>query len=92
MSIEDLLSIPSRRQFLTQSAFGIGSFALAHLLRQDGLLAADGPAKPGEQRRSVVDNTLAERILGWRPSVTLADGLRQTVDFFRARAAAASRQ
>jgi hypothetical protein len=38
----------SRRQFLTQSAFGIGSFALAHLLRQDGLLADSGPPKPGE--------------------------------------------
>jgi hypothetical protein len=36
-----------RRDFLARSAFGIGAFALAHLLRQDGLLA-DGPAKPGE--------------------------------------------
>jgi hypothetical protein len=39
---------PSRRQFLAQSAFGIGSFALAHLLKQDGLLAESGPPKPGE--------------------------------------------
>ena len=39
--------IPSRRQFLAESAFGIGAFALAHLLKQDGLLAAE-PAKPGE--------------------------------------------
>ena len=39
--------LESRRQFLTQSAFGIGSFALAHLLRQDRLLA-DIPSKPGE--------------------------------------------
>ena len=38
----------TRRQFLAQSAFGIGSFALAHLLRQDGLLSTDGPPKPGE--------------------------------------------
>ena len=39
----------SRRTFLTSSAFGIGAFALADLLRRDGLLAADapGPAKPG---------------------------------------------
>jgi hypothetical protein len=38
----------SRREFLAQSAFGIGSFALAHLLQQDGLLAESGPPKPGE--------------------------------------------
>ena len=34
----------SRRHFLTGSSMGLGSLALAHLLRQDGLLAA--PAKP----------------------------------------------
>jgi Protein of unknown function (DUF1501) len=37
----------SRRAFLANSAFGVGAFALAHLLRQDGLLA-DAPKKPGE--------------------------------------------
>ncbi len=44
-----------------------------------------GPAKPGEQQRSVIDNTLAKRILGWQPQVNLDEGLRQTVAFFRAR-------
>ena len=38
---------PTRREFLTQSAFGIGAFALAHLLKTDGLLAAES-SKPGE--------------------------------------------
>ncbi|QEH38139.1 hypothetical protein OJF2_67370 [Aquisphaera giovannonii] len=38
---------PTRRDFLASSAFGIGAFALAHLLRRDGLLA-DVPSKPGE--------------------------------------------
>ncbi len=47
MSIEPLLP-HNRRDFLARSSFGVGAFALAHLLRQDGLLAADGPAKPGE--------------------------------------------
>jgi UDP-glucose 4-epimerase len=42
-----------------------------------------GPAKPGEQRRSVIDNALAQRVLGWQPQVSLEEGLRQTVDFFR---------
>ena len=47
-----------------------------------------GPAKPGEQMRSVIDSTLAQRVLGWRPQVSLEDGLRETVAFFRAQLAA----
>jgi UDP-glucose 4-epimerase len=35
-----------------------------------------GPAKPGEQLRSSVDPSLADRILGWRPEVKLAAGLK----------------
>jgi UDP-glucose 4-epimerase len=42
-----------------------------------------GPARPGEQRRSCLDPKLAERILGWRPTVTLGEGLTRTYDFFR---------
>jgi len=37
----------SRRGFLANSGFGVGAVALAHLLRQEGLLA-DVPKKPGE--------------------------------------------
>jgi UDP-glucose 4-epimerase len=44
-----------------------------------------GPAKPGEQRRSVIDNALARRVLGWQPRVSLEEGLQATVAFFRAR-------
>ncbi len=41
-----------------------------------------GPAKPGEQLRSSVDPTLAARTLGWRPQVSLAAGLKETLRFF----------
>ena len=44
-----------------------------------------GPAQAGEQRRSVLAGGRAERILGWRSQVTLADGLERTVAFFRDR-------
>lgn len=44
-----------------------------------------GPAKPGEQRRSVLAWDRAAQILNWRPEVTLEDGLRQTVAYFRTR-------
>jgi hypothetical protein len=39
--------VPTRREFLNRSAFGIGAFALAHLLGRDGLLA-DTVGKPPE--------------------------------------------
>jgi len=44
-----------------------------------------GPAKPGEQLRSVVDSRLAGRVLDWRPQVNLEEGLRETMAFFRSR-------
>jgi UDP-glucose 4-epimerase len=44
-----------------------------------------GPAKQGEQRRSVVDARRAAEVLGWKPETPLAEGLRRTVDWFRAR-------
>ncbi|MDZ7369682.1 MAG: SDR family oxidoreductase [candidate division KSB1 bacterium] len=45
--------------------------------------AKHGPAKPGEQRRSVLDVHRAATVLGWRPRVTLKDGLARTIEFFR---------
>jgi len=45
-----------------------------------------GPAKSGEQRRSVVDIRRAAEVFGWKPDVTLREGLARTVEFFRARA------
>jgi len=45
--------------------------------------AVHAPAKPGEQRRSSVDPTLAKEVLGWTPTVNLRDGLRKTIEFFR---------
>ncbi|MGA7160339.1 MAG: NAD-dependent epimerase/dehydratase family protein [Bacteroidota bacterium] len=42
-----------------------------------------GPGKMGEQLRSVIDHTKAKTILGWEPTVSLEEGLRRTVEFFR---------
>jgi UDP-glucose 4-epimerase len=41
--------------------------------------------KEGEVRRSVLETALAGKVLGWRPHVSLEDGLAATVDFFRSR-------
>jgi len=41
--------------------------------------------KDGEVRRSVLDPARAAQVLGWKPSITLDEGLARTVDFFRSR-------
>ncbi len=45
-----------------------------------------GPAKAGEQMRSVISHAKIGRELGWKPTVVLEDGLRLTADYFRANA------
>jgi UDP-glucose 4-epimerase len=47
------------------------------------VLAEHGPAKSGEQRRSVLDVGLAKRVLGWAPRHDLDEGLARTVESFR---------
>ena len=42
-----------------------------------------GPAKPGEQLRSVLDYSRIQAELGWKPSVSLDEGIEKTVQFFR---------
>lgn len=46
--------------------------------------AIHAPGKPGEQMRSVIDNALAKKVLGWTPTMQVGDGLRKTIEFFRA--------
>ena len=45
--------------------------------------AEHAPAKPGEQRRSVLDATRAKSLLGWSATTPLDEGLTQTVAWFR---------
>ncbi|HEU5323283.1 MAG TPA: NAD-dependent epimerase/dehydratase family protein [Methylomirabilota bacterium] len=45
--------------------------------------AAHGPARPGEQRRSVLDAARAAAVLGWRPATSLDEGLADTVASIR---------
>jgi UDP-glucose 4-epimerase len=42
-----------------------------------------GPAKSGEQRRSVVAIRRAAEVYGWKPEVSMDEGLARTVEFFR---------
>ncbi|MCC7343512.1 MAG: NAD-dependent epimerase/dehydratase family protein [Deltaproteobacteria bacterium] len=58
-----------------------------HLAAAAGVAAAPqhGPAKSGEQRRSVISYAKIEKELGWRPQFSLAEGLEKTVEWFRSR-------
>lgn len=44
-----------------------------------------GPAKAGEQMRSVLAYGKARRLLGWQPQVKLEQGLEQTVAWFQSK-------
>jgi UDP-glucose 4-epimerase len=41
-----------------------------------------GPPKLGEVRETYLNSEKAARLLGWRPTVELQEGLRQTADYF----------
>src|SRR5262245_2392557 len=44
-----------------------------------------GPAKKGEQLRSVIDSSKLRQELSWEPRMALTEGLKRTVEFFRER-------
>ncbi len=44
-----------------------------------------GPAKKGEQARSVIDSTKLRHEVSWEPRADLSDGLKKTVEYFRER-------
>ncbi len=53
------------------------------------LPATFAPPRPGEQKRSCIDPRKAGEVLGWKPQVTLDEGLARTAEFFRTLAKAA---
>lgn len=56
-----------------------------HLKNLTGASAAEQhiPAKAGEQMRSVISSKKIGEALGWKPTVTLEEGLKRTVEFFK---------
>jgi len=44
-----------------------------------------GPERPGDLRKSILNSTLAEQELNWKPQYTLEQGLIQTHEFFESK-------
>jgi UDP-glucose 4-epimerase len=57
--------------------------ALSTLTTNGKAKAQHGPAKAGEQQRSMCSYDHAKQILGWEPETSLTEGLRETVEFFK---------
>ncbi len=55
-------------------------------LTSSSIAAVHGPPKAGEQLRSVLDSTHLRHTFEWAPAVSLEEGLRRTVHFFREKA------
>jgi UDP-glucose 4-epimerase len=56
----------------------VGLYEACRRVAGSSLEAEQAPARLGELQRSVLDVSLAEGELGWRPEMTLEDGLRLT--------------
>ncbi len=76
---------------------GTGRETSVRMLAEHAAAAADRPdvtvvhvgARPGDVLRQCADTTLAGRLLGFTPEVTLEQGLRRLVEWYRVRGVAA---
>lgn len=57
---------------------------LLRLMDRPETLIAYVKDRPGHDRRYALDCSKIEKQLGWKPSISLDEGLRQTIDWYRA--------
>jgi len=60
-------------------------FNILNSIIGNGQQEKHGPAAAGEQMRSVITSDKIFKKFNWRPSVKLEDGLKKTVDYFKAK-------
>jgi len=56
--------------------------AAIHRLMDHDITVRHDAARPGEQRRSLLDNSLGKKDLGFEPAVDLEKGIKMTIDWF----------
>lgn len=57
-------------------------FNLLREIINPAINAKYGPPKPGEQQRSIIENTKAKKTLHWEPKISLRSGLERTYKYF----------
>lgn len=86
-------NVPAAR-LLDDRAFNVGTGVATDVLRLATVLngvagsavpVEHAPERPGEQRTSFLDVAKARAQLGWRPELTLEQGLARTFEWFAAR-------
>jgi len=75
----DHFNVGTGRQADTNTVFRLIAERMAKPLEVE-----HGPARPGDLKASALDSARIERALGWRPQVSLEDGIARTVDWFLA--------
>jgi UDP-glucose 4-epimerase len=71
------INIASGREVRTREVLA----AICRIMARELTYTKAGP-RPGDLRRSCLDNTKAARVLGWKPGFSLDEGLSRTVSFF----------
>ncbi len=61
----------------------IDIFNKLNTIIENGQKEKHGPAAPGEQMRSLISSGKLFNKFKWRPSITLEEGLKKTVEFFK---------
>jgi len=60
------------------------AFLIAELMRKDINLKIDSTRiRPYDVERLCCSNRKAEKLLGWKPEITLKEGLRMTIDWIK---------
>lgn len=74
----EIFNISTAKAISVKQLYDIMSSNFQDLLEPELL-----PGRPGEQKRSIASYNKAEKILNWKPEISLENGLTETVKYFQ---------